>query len=796
MDTLLSDIRYTLRAIRKGPGVIAVAVLSLALGIGANTAIFSAVDVFMFRPLPYPDAHRLVHVYSTVPERGWNYNSVSIPDYLDLREQSRTVDLATSYGRDYNVSGTGERPERIDGERVSWNYFQVLMLQPVMGRTFTRDEERDGQHHVAIISDGLWQRRFGGDPGILGTTLELDGEPYTVVGVLPPKFRFYESRTDIWTPIPITGEESRGSHFLAPVGRLRPGATVEQATAEMAAIAARLAEEYPETNEGWGAGARDLHRRIFSEEFRMGSLIASVAVAFMLLIACANVANLMLTRVSGRGREIAVRGALGASRSRIVRQLLTESMIVSLMGGVLGVVFSLAGIRGLVSLMPPWFPRVDEIGLDGRVLLFALVITALTGILFGMAPALHSSRPNITDSLKEGGRGNVGAKGDRLRKTLVVAEVSLSLALLVASALLVQGFLRLQTADFGWDEENVLTFQIALPASRYADEDAVNGFYREMLPRIAALPGVAAAGATTILPLRGHSNSFFEIAGREVASLQDRPLTEVRRVFPGYFQAMGTAQLRGRSLGDEDRPDTRPVVLVNEALVERHFPGEDPIGKQIDLWGVNREIVGVVQNTLDVDPNPRPMTFMSAFQYPVSNMSFVVRTTGQPTAITDAVRQEVLRLDPDLPIYQVRSLEDHINEQQGGNTIMAKIMSVVAVVALILAVVGVYGVMSYSVSQRTQEVGIRMALGAQRRTVLGMILRQGTFLALVGVAIGLFIAALVSRSLSLFLFGVNPFDPLTFGAVALILLLSGIGATYMPALRATKVDPLSALRVE
>jgi len=796
MDTLLSDIRYALRAIRKSPGIIAVAVLSLALGIGANTTIFSAVDVFMLRPLPYPDAHRLVHVYSTVPERGWTYNSVSIPDYLDLREQSRTVDLATSYGRDFNVSGIGERPERINGERVSWNYFQVLKLQPVIGRTFTREEERDGQHRVAIISDGLWQRRFGGDPGILETTMELDGEPYTVVGVLPPKFRFYERRTDIWTPIPLTGEESRGSHFLAPVGRLRPGATLEQANAEMVTIAARLAEEYPETNDGWGAGARDLHRQIFSEEFRMGSLIGSVAVALVLLIACANVANLMLTRVAGRGREIALRGALGASRSRIARQLLTESMIVSLMGGALGLLFSVAGIRGFVSLMPAWFPRVDEIGLDGRVLLFALIVTALTGVLFGMVPALHSSRPNITDSLKEGGRGNVGAKGDRLRKALVVAEVSLSLALLVASALLVQGFLRLQTADFGWEEEDVLTFQVALPSSRYSDEAALNGFYREMLPRIASLPGVEAIGGTTILPMQGNSNSFFEIPGREVSSLQDRPLTEVRRVFPGYFHAMGTALLRGRSLGEEDRPDTRPVIVVNEALVERHFPGEDPIGKQIDLWGVNREIVGVAQNTLDVDPNPRPMTFMSAFQYPVSNMSFVVRTTGQPVAITDAVRSEVLRLDPDLPIYQVRTLEDRINEQQGGNTIMAKIMGVVALVALILAVVGVYGVMSYSVSQRTQEVGIRMALGAQRGRVLGMILRQGAIMAFIGVVIGLFIAALVSRSLSLFLFGVNPFDPLTFGAVALILLLSGVGASYMPARRATKVDPLSALKAE
>lgn len=795
MTSILGDIRYSLRTIRKSPGVVAVAVISLGLGIGANVTIFSAVDVFMLRPLPYPEADRLLHVYSTVPARGWTYNSVSIPDYLDLREQSRTMDIATNYGRDFNVSG-GDRPERINGERVSWNYFQVLRIQPILGRTFRPEEERDGPHHVAILSNGLWRRRYGADPGVVGQTVQLDGEAYTIVGVLPPKFRLYERQTEIWTPIPLTGDESRGSHFLSPVGRLRPGATLGQANAEVSAIADRLAQEYPETNDGWGAGARELRRLIFSEEYRMGSMIASVAVAFVLLIACANVANLMLTRVAGRGREIAVRGALGAGRGRILQQLLTEAMIVSLLGGVFGVALSLAGIRGFVSLMPSWFPRVDEIGLDARVLLFAVIITLLTGVVFGIGPALQSSRSNITETLREGGRGSLGTRSDRLRKILVVSEVALSLILLVASTLLVKGFLRVQTADFGWNEENLLTFRVALPEEQFPDSLAVDGFYRELLPSLAAIPGVESVGGTTILPMQGNNNTFFEVPGRESASLEQRPLTEVRWIFPGYFATMATAVLGGRTVGAGDRIDTRPVVVVNAELVERFFPGEDPVGKHVEYWGVTREIVGVVRNSLDIGQYPEPMTFMSALQYPRRDMSIVVRTAGQPLSVVEDVRQRVLSLDPDLPIYRVRSMEDHVKEQQGGNTIMAKVMAVLAVVALILSIVGVYGVMAYTVSQRTAEMGIRMALGAQRGNVLTMVLRQGAVLSLVGVVVGVGIALLVTRSLAIFLFGVSPFDLATFGSVSLTLLIAGTGATVLPARRATKIDPLEALRYE
>ena len=797
MDAMLSDIRYALRTIRRSPGVIVVAVLSLGLGIGANASIFSAVDVFLFRPLPYDEAERLTHVYSTVPARGWTYNSVSIPDFLDLREQSRTMDIATAYGRDFNLSG-GDRPERITGERTSWNYFRVLRITPVLGRLFLEEEERMGAHHVAIVSNGLWQRRYGGDPGVIGTDLELDGESYTIIGVLPPKIRVYERRTEIWTPIPINGEEGRGSHFMQPIGRLNAGSTIEQANVEMSTIADRLAQEFPETNDGWGAGARNLHRMIFSEEFRMGSTIGMVAVAFVLLIACANVANLMLTRVAGRGRELALRCAIGANRIRIVSQLLTEAMMVSLLGGLLGLGLSVFGIRGFKSLMPPFFPRTDDIALDGRVLLFTAVITVVTGILFGLAPALQSSRPNLTESLKEGGRGNVGSKGDRLRKVLVVSEVSLSLALLVASALLVKAYLSFQTADFGWeDEETLLTFRLSPPNNEYPDGESLVEFYRQLMPGLASIPGVESVGGTSMLPMQGNNNTFFEVPGMESPDLEHRPLTEMRVVFPGYFETMGISLLRGRTFTDQDRADTRQVVLVSQELTDRFMPGEDPVGKQLgDLWGKTRTIVGVVENTLDNDPNPRPMTFMPAYQQPQTGMAFVLRTAGDPSSIVEPARAEVLKLDPRLPMYRVRNLDDHVAEQQAGNFIMAKIMAVLAAVALVLSVVGVYGVMAHSVSQRTQEVGIRMALGAGRGSVLGMILRQGAALASIGVAIGLLIAAGVARTLSIFLFGVSPYDPATFASVAVLLLCSGIVATYFPARRATKVDPVEALRSE
>jgi len=795
MDHLKQDLIYALRTLRKSPGLVAVAVLSLGLGIGSVVSIFAAVDVFMLRPLPFDGEDRLLDVFSTVPERGWMHNSLSIPDFLDYREQSQTMSVAGRHGGDFNMSGT-DMPERVDGARVSWNFFEVLGTQPVLGRTFRPEEERDGQQQVVILSDGLWRRRFGADPEIIGQTLLLDAEPHTVIGVLPPKVWVDDDTIEIYAPFGLTGEEGRGNHFMVAVGRLHPGATEEQARSEVEEIARRLEEAYPDSNEGWSAGVQLFRKQIFSEEFEMGSLISSVAVFFVLLIACANVANLMLTKVSARDREIAVRCALGAGRSRIVRQLLTEAMMISFMGGAFGIFVSIAGIRGIHSLMPATFPFAQDVALDARSLIFAIAVTVLTGILFGSAPALQSTRANLTDSLKEGGRGHVGAKGDRLRKLFVVAEISLALTLLVSAALLVQAFLRLQVGEFGWNEENLLTFRLDLPDKEYEDDEMVGGFYRQLVPALEAVPGVQAVGGTSILPLQGNSNTYYGIPGEEYASLQERPVVEFRFVTPDYFRAMGIPILRGRALNEADRPDGRDVIVISEFLAERHWPGEDPIGKQIEYWGETREIVGVAGDTLDRRGDPRASSYMSAFQYPQRGISMAVRTAAAPSAVVDAVRAEVLRLDPNLPMYAVMSMEEMRARATMGDAIMAKIMGTLAVVTLLLAVVGVYGVMAYSVTQRTQEMGIRLALGARPADVLRMVLRQGASLTLVGIVIGLVITSMVTRSLSVFLYGVSPFDPMTFTLVTVTLLLAAVGATYVPARRATRVDPLDALRSE
>jgi putative ABC transport system permease protein len=795
MDNLKQDFVYALRTLRKSPGLVAVAVMSLGLGIGANVAIFAAVDVFMLRPLPIDGEDRLLDVFSTVPERGWMNNVLSIPDFLDYREQSRTMNVAGRFGSDFNMSGT-DVPERVDGSRVSWNFFEVVGTQPVLGRAFRPEEENDGQDQVVILSDGLWRRRFGADPDIVGQTLLLDAEPHTVIGVLPPRFWVDGDRIDLYAPFGLTGEEHRGSHFMTALGRLRPGATEEQARSEVVEIARRLEEAYPESNEGWSGGVRLFRKQIFGEEFEMGSIISSVAVAFVLLIACINVANLMLTKVSARDREIAVRCALGAGRGRIVRQLLTEAMIISFMGGIFGIFVSIAGIRGIKSLMPATFPFAQDVALDARSLSFAIGVTVLTGLLFGSVPALQSTRANLTDSLKEGGRGHAGAKGDRLRKLFAVGEIAMALALLVSAALLVQAFLGLQVGDFGWNEDNLLTFRLALPAKEYAEDATVGGFYRQLVPALEAVPGVQVVGGISQLPLQGNSNTYYSIPGDEYASLQEHPVVEFRFVAPGYFAAMDIPIVRGQGLEGADREDGPAVVVVSEALVERHWPGEDPIGKQIEYWDETREIVGVAGDILDRRGNPRVVSYMSAFQYPQRGMTMTLRTAGPPTSVVDAVRAEVLRLDPNLPMYRVMSMAEVRYQSTMGDAVMAKIMGTLAVITLLLAVVGVYGVMAYSVSQRTQEMGVRLALGARPADVQRMVLRQGALLAIIGIVIGLVFASLLTRSLSIFLYGVSPFDPVTFVLVTATLLLSAVGATYIPALRATRVDPLDALRSE
>lgn len=797
MDLIWQDVKYGLRSLRRGRGIIAIAVLSLAIGIGANASIFSAVDVFMLRPLPYPHSDRLESVWTTNQDRGWQQVSFSVPDFQDLREQSHTMEVAASRGGTFSLSGDFEA-QRLSGDYVTPGFFHVLGVRPAVGRAFTEDEGKPGNERVAIISDGLWRSRFGGDPSLIGSTILLDGTPHTVVGVMPPRSWYLSPGKDIWAPLAITGEERRDSHYLSLLARLRDGSSADQALAEARQIMGRIARKYPETNAGNGATIESLHDRVFDEGFKSGTLIATVAVAFVLLIACANVANLLLAHSAGRDREVALRGALGAGRARIVRQFLTESTLVALVGGVLGLGLSVFGIRALTAIMPPDFPRVHEIGLSPRVLLYTAVLTMLTGILFGLAPALSFGKTNLTESLKEGGRGGSGAHGGRLRKALVVTEVALSLVLLVSSVLLMQGFARIRLADLGFDRSDVLTARTLLPEAQYPDSESVNDFDTRLQARLAAIPGVVTVGATNTLPLQGWSGTWYVLGGEDFGNPEIRQVLGFKYVLPGYFQSMDVPLVRGRYIQDSDRPGSLPVVVINQTLARLRWPDSDPIGRQIVTSSGPEEIVGVVGDTRDggADSPTPALAFFPAQQSTQRFMGWTVEASVPPSSLVEPVRAAVRSLDPTVPTYDVMPMDALIERSLGGDLIMAKIMAALAIIALVLALGGVYGVMAYTVRQRTREMGIRLSLGAQRHNVMALVVRQGTSLALLGVVIGTGVALAVTRGLSRFLFGVSPFDLPTFVSVAAVLVAAGVLATLLPARRATKVDPVVSLKVE
>ncbi|MCK5649722.1 MAG: ABC transporter permease, partial [Gemmatimonadetes bacterium] len=559
---------------------------------------------------------------------GWSQVSFAVPDFLDLREQSQTMQLAATRGGIFNLSGDIDA-ERLVGKYVTPGFFGVLGVQPAIGRAFTPDEGSPGNDKVAIISDGVWRRRFGADPNLVGSSIIIDGTPHTLVGVMPPHFWYRSPGQDVWTPLAFTGEETRDGHFLQVLARRNDDVTPQQALGEAQRLMGQLAVAYPETSAGHSVMMETLHRDVFDEGFVAGTLIASVGVALVLLIACANVANLLLTHAAGRDREVALRGALGAGRSRIVRQFLTESSIVAVLGGVLGVGLSVLGIRALISIMPPDFPRVHEIGLDSRVLLYTAAITMLTGIIFGLAPALQSSKTNMTDTLKEGGRGGTGSRGARLRKGLVVGEVALALILLVSSALLVQGFARVRMADLGFDRSDVLTMQVLLPEGQYPDSAVVHDFHTRLLGRLAALPGVEAVGGTDALPLQGTSMTYYVLEGEDFDDMTQRKLITFKYLLPGYFGAMDIPVLRGRAIEESDRAGGIRVAVINQATAERHWPEEDPIGQQIVTGSGSREIVGVVANTRDsgADTGDRAMVFFAAHQSNQQFMDFAIEAS-------------------------------------------------------------------------------------------------------------------------------------------------------------------------
>lgn len=796
---LVQDVRYAFRSLWRRPGMTALAVLCLGIGIGANTAMFAPVDVFMLRPLPYEQPQQLVAVWSTNPQRGWDDLSLSVPDFLDLRGESRKLDIAAFSGRDANLSTDGT-PERLGGLVVSHNFFRVLGATPTMGRGFLPAEDSAGAPGAIILSHGLWIRRFGGERDVVGRTLKLDGAIYTVVGVMPERFGFPDQSAEMWLPLGIDVAPQRGSHYLDAIARFVDGATIEDAQVELSTIALRLEEAYPQSNENVGARVIPARDYLFDEHFSSGSAIATVAVAFLLLITTANVSNLLLAQAAEREREVAIRSALGAGRGRIMRQMLTETLFLCLLGGILGMAVAFGGVKALVSIMPEGFPRVDEIGVDGRVLLYALGVTFIAGALSGVLPAMQATRQSVRESLQEGGtRGSsAGRRGGRLRNAFVIAEVAMAMVLLASAGLLVKGFARLNTQELGFNPQNLLTLRMMLPQAEYPDAVLQRSFIDRAAERIRALPGVTSVAVTSLLPETGNSMTRYTVEGQDTQA-ENPPAINFRIVTPEYFGTMEIPLVRGRIIEATDLPGAPRVVVINELFAQRHWPDQDPIGKKLIFSSGPREIVGIVRVARELgrgEDAPPPMIYFAMAQSPQRSFGFAVRTASEPLALVGSVRAALNGIDPNQPVYDVLTMERRIFLSTQADGIMAKIMATLAVVALVLAVVGVYGVMTYSVRQRTREIGIRMTLGAGARDVVGMVVRQGSRLALYGMAIGLVLALVASQGLSIFLFGVNPFDPATFAIVPVALGIAAIVASYVPARWATRVDPLIALRSE
>jgi putative ABC transport system permease protein len=809
MGALLQDIRYGARMLWKSPGFTLVAIFTLALGIGANSAIFSVVNTVLLRPLAFRNPETLVRVKGELKKQGVDLEPLSYPDFVDLKAQSQALEHVAAYTQTTGALTGGSEPERLRGANVSADLFPLLGVEPFIGRAFSPEEDRVGSNAVVVLSHALWQRRFGSDPRVVGQEIMLNGRSTTVVGVMPPDFNFpiQSAQRDYWMPLaPSVGEraEQRGSHYLNVIGRLKPGYTLAQAEGETVALSKRLEEQYAETNTGFSLAVVSAHEDVV-KDVKPALLILLGAVGFVLLIACANVANLLLARAAGRAKEIAIRTALGAGRLRIVRQLLTESVLLSLVGGTLGLLIAVWGVDLLVASSPADIPRVKEIGLDMRVLVFTLLISVVTGIIFGLVPALQSSKLDLNESLKEGGRGSTeGLRRNRVRSLLVVSEVALSLVLLISAGLLIKSFMRLRDVNPGFNPNNVLAVNISLPPAKYADEPRQAAFFRDVLERIKATPGVVSAGAVFTLPLSGSNRAnTFDIAGRPPANPGEAPEANDRVATPDYFRAMGIPLLKGRVFTERDDADAPPVSIINESFARRFFAGEDPLGKRIvtdsDRFPQGSEIIGVVGDVRhkSLDAEGGAELYRSYLQSPERSMSLVVRTEqADPTSIASSIRSIVQQVDKDQPLSNIQTMDQLLADSVARRRFNMLLLGIFASVALLLAAIGIFGVMNYSVTQRTHEIGIRMALGAQAGDVLRMVVGQGMALAFIGVALGLIASFVITRVMSNLLFGVSATDPVTFAGVSLLLSVIALLACYIPARRATRVEPIIALRYE
>jgi predicted permease len=810
IETLIQDFRYGARMLLKNPGFTAVAVIALALGIGANSAIFSVVNTVLLRPLPYQDPERLMMVWEDDTKGGYPRDTPAAANYIDWRDQNQVFEgMAAMADLSLNLTGTGE-PERIVGKRVSASLFPLLGVEPQLGRTFLAEEDQPGGARVVVMSHGLWQRRFGSDVNIIGKSLTLNGESFTVVGVMPSHFQFPSREEEMWVPIAFTPQEAsnRGRHYLEVLARTKPGVTLQQAQTEMNTIAARLQQQYPDQNADLGVTVIPLHEHVVGD-IKPALFVLFGAVGFVLLIACANVANLLLARAAVRQKEISIRVALGAGRFRLVRQFLTESILLAGLGGAVGLLLAMWGISILTSFIPENISQAKAITMDFEVLLFTLGVSLLTGLLFGLVPALQASRFNLNETLKEGGRDSAaGSRGNRIRSLLVIAEVAVSLILLIGAGLLINSFLRLRKVDPGFRADNVLTMQMELPQLKYPTHAQRTAFYSELLSRVEALPGVNSASITNWIPLVMQGDSIgFSIEGRPDPPRESKRPTVVTRVTsPHYFQTMGIQMLQGRVFNEQDKLDSPAVAVINETMARRFWPGEDPTGKRItpgasdsrdpDDWIT---IVGVAKDVrqMELVTPPKPQMYLSYVQVGFfAPRHLVVSTKVDPLSLAATVRRTVWEVDKDQPVSNIRTMNEVISESVARQRFSMLLLGIFSVVALVLAAVGIYGVMAYSVTQRTREFGIRMALGARTFDVMKLAVGGGLKLILIGVVIGLAAAFVLTRVMSSLLFNVSATDPLTFITISLVLMGVAVLASFIPARRATKVDPMVALRAE
>lgn len=804
MGTILKDVHYGIRSLARHPAFTAIAVITLALGIGANASIFSVVNAVLLRPLPFDDPDTLVWVWDTQPQIPTT--PTSLPDFIGWKEQNHSFEQMAGFisGNMFLDAGGGAEDTRVG--LVTPELFSVFHVHPILGRTFTNEETLPGRFRVAVLSQSMWENRFGSDRNVLGRTIQLSGAAYTIIGVMPKGFA-YPERAQLWRPLVIDPAKlDPGPHYLNVVGRLKPGVSLSQAQADMSNIAARLSQQYREKNAGHGVKLERLTNVVVGD-IGLALYILLGAVGFVLLIACANLANLMLVRTGARQREIAVRTALGASTFRIVRQLLIESILLGVTGGAAGLLLANWIVRWLTSFGPDTIPRVQEISVDARVAIFTLVISVGTGVLFGLAPALQVSKPDLTDALKKRGRVSGGRRTSRMRSVLVVSEVALSIVLLVGAGLMIRSFAKLNQVDPGFRVDRVMTLGVTLLRARYPEEEQVAQTFSQILARAAAVPGVVSAAAISDLPLFGSNTSdYFTIEGRPPIPKEAQPSTEYHVVTPRYFESMGIPLLSGRDVADTDTRRSPNVVVINDAFARRHFAGENPLGQRLKLQGQERDpllIVGVVGNVrqLGLDQQLTPELYVPFLQDPLSqncqrSLTIVAQSKSDPGAIAGSLRAAVTSIDKSVPVYAVKPMTEYLHESLSRRRFNLILLSAFSAVALVLAAIGIYGVISYGVTQRTHEMGIRMALGAKPRDVLRLVVQQAMILALVGVGIGLIASFALTRLMKGLVFSVSVTDPVTFVAIAALMSVIALLACLIPARRATKVDPLIALRCE